>query len=120
MTTFEFSPRGATEKRARALLMHVEGAAEREGLDYPIEAQHMADILKRLDATRCRNNEEALKALALDPDYEVAMFDLGGVHWNNGDFAQAKDVWNAAVDRFPNHDLSVKVQRDFPFLFFDK
>ena len=56
------------------------------------------------------------KALALDPDYAVGMFDLGGTYWNNGDFKQASQVWKAAIVRFPDHELAAKVRRDFPQL----
>jgi tetratricopeptide (TPR) repeat protein len=56
------------------------------------------------------------KALALDPDYALAMFDLGGTYWNSGDFKQASRVWKAALARFPDHELAVKVKRDFPQL----
>ena len=53
------------------------------------------------------------KALALDPDYALAMFDLGGTYWNSGDFKRASQVWKAAIARFPNHELAIKVRRDF-------
>jgi len=56
------------------------------------------------------------KALALDPNYALAMFDLGGAYWNSGDVEQASQVWKAAIDRFPSHELATKVRRDFPQL----
>ncbi len=56
------------------------------------------------------------KALALDPDYALAMFDLGGTYWNSGDFKQASQMWKAAIARFPDHELAAKVRRDFPQL----
>jgi tetratricopeptide (TPR) repeat protein len=59
------------------------------------------------------------RALALDPDYAVAMFDLGGAHWNSGDAATAAQVWTAAIERFPDHELSAKLKRDFSLLFSD-
>jgi len=59
------------------------------------------------------------RALSLDPDYGVAMFDLGGAHWNSGDEATAMEVWRAAIERFPDHELSAKLQRDFSSLFSD-
>lgn len=59
------------------------------------------------------------KALALNPDYAVAMFDLGGAHWNSGDAARAAEVWAAAMERFPDHELSGKLRCDFSFLFSD-
>jgi tetratricopeptide (TPR) repeat protein len=59
------------------------------------------------------------RALALDPDYAVAMFDLGGAHWNSGDAATAAEIWTAATERFPDHELSAPLKRDFSFLFGD-
>jgi tetratricopeptide (TPR) repeat protein len=56
------------------------------------------------------------RALALDPGYAVAMFDLGGAHWNSGDAATAAKVWTAAIERFPHHELSAKLRRDFSLL----
>lgn len=56
------------------------------------------------------------KALALDPNYALAMFDLGGTYWNSGDIQQASQVWKAAIARFPSHELATKVRRDFPQL----
>lgn len=65
---------------------------------------------------------EAIKAyeqaIALDPDYDVAWFNLGGVHWNNGDRARGVEVWNNAIKRFPNHELTSVLRRDMPTLFF--
>jgi tetratricopeptide (TPR) repeat protein len=58
-----------------------------------------------------------LKALELDPDDELAMFNLGGVHWNRGDMLQAFEVWGDAVTRFPDHELTAKLRRDLPLLF---
>lgn len=59
------------------------------------------------------------RTLVLDPDCAGAMFDLGGAHWNSGDGATAAEVWTAAIKRFPDHELSAKLKRDFPLLFSD-
>jgi tetratricopeptide (TPR) repeat protein len=56
------------------------------------------------------------KALALDSDYALAMFELGGAYWNSGDFKQASQVWKAAIARFPDHELAARIRRDFPRL----
>lgn len=58
-------------------------------------------------------------ALSLDPDYAVAIFELGGVHWNSGDTETAVEVWAVAIQRFPEHELSAKLKRDFSSLFGD-
>jgi tetratricopeptide (TPR) repeat protein len=55
------------------------------------------------------------KALALDADCAVAMFDLGGTHWNSGDAEAAKKVWAAAIARFPDHALAAKAQATLEF-----
>lgn len=57
------------------------------------------------------------RALALDPDYALAMFNLGGVHWNSGEKMEALRIWKAAIDRFPDHELAAKLQRDMPNFF---
>ena len=56
------------------------------------------------------------RALNLDPDHTLAIFDLGGTLMNSGDFPQASQVWKAAIARFPNHELAAKIRRDFPQL----
>jgi tetratricopeptide (TPR) repeat protein len=69
---------------------------------------------------RLKREPEAIdayqKALALDPDYALAMYNLGGAHWNRGDSQLASQVWKAAVARFPNHELATMVRRNFPQL----
>lgn len=57
------------------------------------------------------------KALSLDPANDLAMFELGGAHWNGGNLAMAVEVWTAAIQRFPGHDLSIKLKRELPSLF---
>ena len=59
------------------------------------------------------------RALALDPDYDLAIFNLGGMHWNSGDRAEAGKVWRAAVKRFPDHELAVRLRFMVPSLFSD-
>jgi tetratricopeptide (TPR) repeat protein len=50
------------------------------------------------------------RAATLDPGYAPAMFELGGVHWNTGDQATAKEVWSIACERFPEHELVSQVR----------
>ena len=55
--------------------------------------------------------------LVLDPDYAVAMFNHGGVHWNSGDRAMGEEVWTVALERFPDHELCATLKRDLSPLF---
>jgi tetratricopeptide (TPR) repeat protein len=57
------------------------------------------------------------KVIVLEPDYAVAMFDLGGAYWNSGNTETAEEVWIRAIERFPDHELSAKIKCDLPFLF---
>ncbi len=50
------------------------------------------------------------RALALDPEYATSMFNLGGVHWNNGDREKAAEIWSAACQRFPDNELVDQVK----------
>ena len=50
------------------------------------------------------------KAIMLDPDYSLAMFNLGGVYWNDGKLTAARQVWRRAIEKFPNHELAEEVR----------
>lgn len=54
------------------------------------------------------------KVIALNPNYEPAWFNMGGLHLNAGELEKASQVWKAAVDKFPNHELAFIIRRDFP------
>ena len=56
------------------------------------------------------------RALQLDENYDLAWFNLGGVYWNSQNEADAIATWKEAIRRFPTHQLSSKLQRDFPIL----
>ena len=56
------------------------------------------------------------RALKLDEDYELAWFNLGGVYWNSLNKAKAISTWKEAIQRFPTHQLSSKLQKEFPIL----
>ena len=56
------------------------------------------------------------KAIELNPNYALAWFNMGGVHWNAGELEEASRVWRAAVDRFPDHELAALLRRDLPFV----
>ena len=84
------------------------GGSEKVNLRYSwwgSEDRHTA-ILAAIDAYE--------KALALDPDYDLAMFNLGGAHWNSGEKIEALAIWTTAIDRFPDHELAAKLRRDMP------
>ncbi len=53
-------------------------------------------------------------ALALDPDYALAMLNLGGVYWNSGDQEQALLIWRRTVEQFPDHKLAARLRSEFP------
>lgn len=56
-----------------------------------------------------------MKVIALNSNYELAWFNMGGVHWNVGEWEDASRVWKTAVDRFPDHELAALLRRDLPF-----
>ncbi len=60
------------------------------------------------------------KSLDLNPDYDLAMFNLGGVHWNAREVTEAIAVWLVAIEHFPDHDLTRKLRDEMPFLFDDE
>jgi tetratricopeptide (TPR) repeat protein len=57
------------------------------------------------------------KALVLDPDHSLAMFNMAGVLWNNGDHDRAAIIFRTAAQQFPDHELTEKLRREFPELF---
>jgi tetratricopeptide (TPR) repeat protein len=57
------------------------------------------------------------RALTLDPDYDLAMFNLGGIYWNHGPKTEAIRVWKEASTRFPSHPLAGKLRREFSQIF---
>ncbi|KKL18188.1 hypothetical protein LCGC14_2478020, partial [marine sediment metagenome] len=67
------------------------------------------------DINGCK--ESYHRALAMDPDYDLAMFNLGGVYWNHGPKTEAIRVWKEALTRFPSHPLAEKLRRDFSQVF---
>jgi len=52
------------------------------------------------------------QALALDPAYALAMFNLGGVYWNSGNREQALLIWRKAVEQFPDHELTARLRSE--------
>ena len=57
------------------------------------------------------------KAVKLDPQYELAWFNLGGIYWNLGDIEKAKKVWEEAIRLFPSHELTAQLSRYILTLF---
>jgi len=68
--------------------------------------------------------EEALasyaRALLLDPDYELAMYGMAGLLWNEGEFARAEQLFREAAQRFPDHPETAKLRDTFPTWFADQ
>jgi tetratricopeptide (TPR) repeat protein len=56
------------------------------------------------------------RALELDPDYDLAWSNLGGIYFNAGDIAEARATWTEALRRFPEHPLAAKVRETLPSL----
>ena len=56
------------------------------------------------------------RALQLDENYALAWFNLGGIYWNSQNEELAIVTWTEAIQRFPSHDLSLKLLQDFPSL----
>lgn len=56
------------------------------------------------------------KAITLNPNYDLAWFNMGGVLWNAGEREEASRVWKAAVDRFPDHESATRLRSDLPFV----
>ena len=54
-------------------------------------------------------------ALSLDPDYDLAMFNLGGVLWSSGDREQALLIWRRAAEQFPDHELTTRLRSELSF-----
>lgn len=50
------------------------------------------------------------KAIELDPEDHQAPFNLGGTYWNDGDHEKAREIWEAAIDRFPETELAAKAR----------
>ena len=63
------------------------------------------------DIADCKQSYE--RALILDPEYDLAMFNLGGVYWNHGPKSEAIRLWKEALKRFPSHRLASKLRSDF-------
>ncbi|MBD1229384.1 tetratricopeptide repeat protein [Xenorhabdus griffiniae] len=56
------------------------------------------------------------KCLSLNEKNELALFNLGGLHWNNDNLEEASRVWKLAVMFYPEHELAHKLLRDIPFI----
>lgn len=56
------------------------------------------------------------KAIELEPDYDLAWFNLDGVYWNDEKRDEAATIWKQAVAQFPDHELAAKLQSEIPFI----
>jgi tetratricopeptide (TPR) repeat protein len=65
-------------------------------------------------------NDESInayqKVITLNPNNSLAWFNMGGLHWNAGEWEEARRIWKTAVVRFPDHDLAARLRRDLPFV----
>lgn len=68
------------------------------------------------DIPGCKESYQ--RALSLDPEYDHAMFNLGGIYWNHGPKREAIRIWSEAIEHFPKHELALKLRQQFP-MFFD-
>ena len=57
------------------------------------------------------------RVLKLDETYAKAWFNLGGIYWNSGQMAKAKEVWAEAMRRFPEKELAARLKTDLPGIF---
>lgn len=71
--------------------------------------EHLGDVMGAIAAYS--------RAVEIDPDYDVAHFNLGGLFWNKGDMRAALNIWKAAVARFPNHESADRLRKDLPAFF---
>lgn len=55
------------------------------------------------------------RTIALNAEYDLAWFNMGGVHWNAGELEDASRVWKEAVGRFPDHEMAALLRRDLSF-----
>ena len=56
------------------------------------------------------------KCLSINNKNELALFNLGGLYWNSGNYDGASRVWKLAVAYYPEHELSHKIRKDIPFI----
>lgn len=56
------------------------------------------------------------KAIKLNPEYDLAWFNLGGIYLNLGSEENAMEIWREAIDRFPDHELVEELYQKFPIL----
>lgn len=80
--------------------------------------KHQPDAMSWGNVALCRDRlgerKKAIhcyeRAIEIDPDYDLAWFNLGGMYWNEGDRLKAISVWREALARFPDHELANQVR----------
>ena len=55
-------------------------------------------------------------AIELEPENVIAWFNLGGMYLNVFESELAKSTWAEAIERFPDHELALKVKADYSAL----
>ncbi|ENB9457366.1 tetratricopeptide repeat protein [Morganella morganii] len=56
------------------------------------------------------------KCLSINKKNELALFNLGGLYWNSRNYDEASRVWKLAVAYYPEHEFSLKIRKDVPFI----
>ena len=59
------------------------------------------------------------RAVALDGDDALSLFNLGSVLWNHRSKSEAITVWTVAVKQFPSHPLAAHLRSKLPQIFGD-
>lgn len=71
--------------------------------------------VNKLNSYKLGNIKESIhaykRALNINPDYDLAWFNLGGLYWNNGEKNLARDTWKQAIAKFPDHELVAEVKK---------
>ena len=74
-----------------------------------VAREGLGDIEGAIDAYK--------EALSRDSNYDLALFNLGGLYVNTGDIPKAFEIWKSAISRFPEHELTDKIRQDQPALY---
>lgn len=99
-------------EEALPILVHETVKLELEPMGWfpvAVAREGLGDIDGAIDAYK--------EALSRDSDYDLALFNLGGLYLNTGDIPAATKIWASAINRFPEHELTDKIRSDQPALY---